>query len=159
MNTSSVRRPTYPSTTRKEQTMDRSTPVSSANTPHPASAELQVLGREARRLRAEHARDPLASLAIALASSAACMIDQELKITRKEQTMNRSTPVSPANAPHPAPAELQDLEREARRLRAEHARDPLARLAIVFDLKVRRLAHRVAARVWASRRAPTSASR
>lgn len=67
--------------------------------------------------------------------------------------MNRSTPVSPAKA------ELQDLEREARRLRAEHARDPLARLAIVFDLQVRRLAHRVAARLRAPGRAATSAVR
>jgi len=73
--------------------------------------------------------------------------------------MNRSTPVSRANAPHPALAEVQDLEREARRLRAEHVRDPLARLAIVFDLQVRRLAHRVAARLWSPARTPTSAVR
>jgi hypothetical protein len=73
--------------------------------------------------------------------------------------MNRSTLVSRANAPHPALAELQDLEREARRLRAEHARDPLASLAIVFDLQVRRLAHRVAARLRAPGRASTSAVR
>ena len=74
--------------------------------------------------------------------------------------MNRSTPVVPrANAPHPALAELQDLEREARRLRADHARDPLARLAIVFDLQVRRLAHRVGVRLRAPGRAPTSAVR
>ena len=72
--------------------------------------------------------------------------------------MNRSTPASRANAPHPALAELQDLEREASRLRAEHARDPLARLAIVFDLQVRRLAHRVA-RLRAPGGAPTSAVR
>ena len=44
--------------------------------------------------------------------------------------MNRSTPVFRANAPHPALPELQDLEREARRLRAEHLRDPLARFVI-----------------------------
>jgi hypothetical protein len=73
--------------------------------------------------------------------------------------MNRSTPVSRANAPYPALAELQDLEREARRVRAEHARDTLARLAIVFDLQVRRLAHRLAARLRAPRRASTSALR
>ena len=79
--------------------------------------------------------------------------------TRKEQTMNRSTCERRANAPHPTLAELQDLEREARRLRAEHARDLLARLPIVFDLQVRRLAHRVAARLRAPDRAPTAAVR
>ena len=73
--------------------------------------------------------------------------------------MNRSTPVSRANALHPALAELQDLEREARRLRVEHAHYPLARLLIVFDLQVRRLAHRVAARLRTLNRAPTSAVR
>jgi len=73
--------------------------------------------------------------------------------------MNRSTPVSRANAPHPPFMQLQELEREARRLRAEHARDSLARLAIVFDLQVRRLAHRVAARLPAPGRAATSAVR
>jgi hypothetical protein len=73
--------------------------------------------------------------------------------------MNRSTPVSRANASHPALAELQELEREARRLRAEHASDPLARLVIVFDLQVRRLARRVADRLRAPGRAPTSAVR
>ena len=73
--------------------------------------------------------------------------------------MNRSTPVSRANAPHPSLAELQDLEREARRLRAEHAHDLLARLTIVLDLQVRRLAHRVTTRLWAPDRAPTSAVR
>jgi hypothetical protein len=73
--------------------------------------------------------------------------------------MNRSTPLSHANARHPAFKELQDLEREARRLRAEHVHDPLARLAIVFDLQVRRLAHRVAARLRAPGRATTSAVR
>ena len=45
--------------------------------------------------------------------------------------------------------ELENLEREARRLRAEYARDVLARLAIALDLRVRRLAHRVAARLRA----------
>ena len=73
--------------------------------------------------------------------------------------MNRSTPVTRADAPTPVLAELQDLEREARRLCADHTRDPLARLVIIFDLQVRRLAHRVAARLWAPGRAPTSAVR
>ena len=59
--------------------------------------------------------------------------------------MNRSTVLSRANTVPPALTELQHLEREARRLRAEHARDRLAKLAIDFDLQVRRLAHRVAA--------------
>ena len=79
--------------------------------------------------------------------------------THKEQTMNRSTCESRANAPHRTLAELQDLERAARRLRAEHARDLLARLTVVFDLQVRHLAHRVTARLRALDRAPTSAVR
>jgi hypothetical protein len=67
--------------------------------------------------------------------------------------MNRSTVVSRASTVHPALAELQRLEREARRLRAEHAGDLLAKLAIDFDLLVRRLVHRVAARLRAPDRA------
>jgi hypothetical protein len=35
-------------------------------------------------------------------------------------------------------------EWEARRLRAEHAHDPLASIAIALDLHVRRLAYRLA---------------
>jgi hypothetical protein len=73
--------------------------------------------------------------------------------------MNPSTRECRANALHPTLAELQDLEREARRLCAEHAHDLLARLTIVFDLQVRRLAHRVAARLRGPDRAPTSAVR
>ena len=73
--------------------------------------------------------------------------------------MNRSTPVSRANAPHPTLAELQDLEREARRLRAEHLRDPLARFVIALDLQVRRIAHGIAATLWTPGRAPNSAVR
>lgn len=73
--------------------------------------------------------------------------------------MNRSTPVSRAYPSHPVLAELQDLEREARRLRTEHASDPLAKLAIVFDVQLRRLTHRVAARLRARDRASTSAVR
>jgi hypothetical protein len=73
--------------------------------------------------------------------------------------MNRSTVVSRVNTLHPALAELQHLEREARSLRAEHARDPLAKLAIDFDLQVRRLAHRVAARLRALDRIWTSTVR
>ena len=72
--------------------------------------------------------------------------------------MNRSTPASCANAPHLVPAQLQDLEREAHCLRAEHAHDPLTRLIVVFDLQVRRLAHRVA-RLRAPSGATTSAAR
>ncbi len=41
-------------------------------------------------------------------------------------------------------ARLQQLEQEAHRLRAEHARDLLATAAIRFDLAVRRLAYRLA---------------
>jgi len=44
---------------------------------------------------------------------------------------------------------LLDLERETRRLFAEHARDPLATLAIALDAQVRLLAHRIAARLRA----------
>ena len=70
--------------------------------------------------------------------------------------MNRSTFVSRASAQHPL-AELQKHEREARRLNAEIPRDPLLSLVIALDLRVRRLAHRVAARLQASSR--TSPSR
>lgn len=72
--------------------------------------------------------------------------------------MNR-TPITRAITSHPHLAELQDLERAARRLRAEHVHDPLARLAIVFDLQVRRLAHRLAATLWARGSAPRSTAR
>ena len=69
--------------------------------------------------------------------------------------MNRSTSVSCTRAQHPL-AELQEHEREARRLNAEISRDPLARLVIALDLRVRRLAHRVAACLQASSRTPSS---
>jgi hypothetical protein len=72
--------------------------------------------------------------------------------------MNRSSSASRANAPYPALPELQNLEREARRLRVEYARNLLARLAIVFGLQVRRLTHRVA-RLRLPGGAPTSAVR
>ena len=63
--------------------------------------------------------------------------------------MNRSTFVSRTSAQYPL-AELQEHEREARRLNAEASRDLLARLVIALDPRVRRLAHRVAARLQAS---------
>jgi len=39
------------------------------------------------------------------------------------------------------------LEGQARRLRAEHAGDPLTRLFIEIDYRIRALAHRIAARL------------
>lgn len=45
------------------------------------------------------------------------------------------------------PADLEAAEREALRLLGGHARDPLTRMAILFDLHVRRLAYRIAARL------------
>jgi len=70
--------------------------------------------------------------------------------------MNHSTFVSRTSAQHRL-AELQKHEREARRRNAELSRDPLLRLVIALDLRVRRLAHRVAARLQALSR--TSSSR
>ena len=61
--------------------------------------------------------------------------------------MNRLTLVPPAATRQPAVPELQALEREARRLRAEYARDLLTSVAIGLDLRLRRLAYRVAARL------------
>ena len=69
--------------------------------------------------------------------------------------MNRSMFVSRTSAQHPL-AELHEHEREARRVNAETSRDPLARLIIGLDPRVRRLAHRVADWVQASRRTPPS---
>ena len=69
--------------------------------------------------------------------------------------MNRSTFVSHASAQHPL-TELQEHEREVRRLNAETARDPLASFVIALDLRVRRLAHRVAAYLQASSGTPPS---
>ena len=69
--------------------------------------------------------------------------------------MNRSTFVSRTRAPHPL-AELQEHEREARRLNAEASIDKLAKLVIAYDLWVRRLAYRVADRLQGSTRTPPS---
>jgi len=69
--------------------------------------------------------------------------------------MNRSTLVSPTSAQHPL-AELQEHEREARRLSAEASIDKLATVVIAFDLWVRRLAYRVADRLQGSTRTPPS---
>jgi hypothetical protein len=65
--------------------------------------------------------------------------------------MNRSTFASRTRAQHPL-AELHEHERA----NAETSRDPLARFIIALDLRVRRLAHRVADWVQASRRTPPS---
>jgi len=69
--------------------------------------------------------------------------------------MNCSTFVPRTNAQHPL-AELDEHEREVRRLNAETSRDPLASLVVGLDLRVRRVAHRVAAWVQASRHTPPS---
>ena len=67
--------------------------------------------------------------------------------------MNRSTLVPHTSAQHPL-AELQKHEREARRLNAEASIDKLAKLVIAYDLWVRRLAYRFAARLQAWSRTP-----
>lgn len=73
--------------------------------------------------------------------------------------MNRNTPVSHAVAPHPTLAELRAIEHEAHRLRAEYAHDIVVRLVVAFDLRIRRLAYRVAAGLGAPGRAPTFSAR
>ena len=60
----------------------------------------------------------------------------------KRDTAAGSMKATPSVAP-----ELRFLEREARRLRAELAGDPLARLFIEIDYRIRGLAHRIAARL------------
>jgi hypothetical protein len=47
---------------------------------------------------------------------------------------------------------FQQLERDARRLRAEHAGDPLTRLVLAVDLQMRRAAHHVASRLMPAAR-------
>jgi hypothetical protein len=61
--------------------------------------------------------------------------------------MNHDTPVSRPIPRLPDHLALQAAEHEALRLLGGHARDPLTRIAIVFDLKVRRAAYRLAARL------------
>ena len=64
--------------------------------------------------------------------------------------MKCGTPAGSMNATPSVAPELRSLEREARRLRAEHAGDPLARLFIEIDYRIRALAHRIAARLLLS---------
>ena len=61
--------------------------------------------------------------------------------------MNHDTPVSRTIPPQAAFSALQAAENEALRLLGGHARDPLTRIAILFDLKVRRVAYRIAGRL------------
>jgi len=67
--------------------------------------------------------------------------------TPKEQALNHDTPVSRTIPPQTAFPALQAAENEALRLLGGHARDPLTRIAILFDLKVRRAAYRVVGRL------------
>ena len=64
--------------------------------------------------------------------------------------MKCGTPAGSMNATPSVAPELRSLEREARRLRAEHAGDPLAKLFIEIDYRIRGLAHRIAARLLLS---------
>ena len=66
--------------------------------------------------------------------------------------MNHANPASRTIPPRRLSPELQAAEQEALRLLGEHARDPLARFAIAFDLTVRRVAYRVASRLSGSSR-------
>ena len=61
--------------------------------------------------------------------------------------MNHDTRISRTIPPQTAFSALQAAENEALRLLGGHARDPLTRIAIVFDLKVRRTAYRIASRL------------
>lgn len=61
--------------------------------------------------------------------------------------MNHDTPVSRTIPTQPALSALQVAEHEALRLLSGHARDPLTRFAVVFDLNVRRVAYRIAGRL------------
>ena len=61
--------------------------------------------------------------------------------------MNHDTPVCRTIPPQTAFPALQAAENEALRLLGGHARDPLTRIAILFDLNVRRAAYRVAGRL------------
>jgi len=65
--------------------------------------------------------------------------------------MKRNTAAGSMNATPSVAPELRSLEREARRLRVEHAGDPLARLFIEIDYGIRGLAHRIAARLLSPR--------
>jgi len=60
--------------------------------------------------------------------------------------LNHDTPVCRTIPAQAFPA-LQAAENEALRLLGGHARDPLTRIAILFDLNVRRAAYRVAGRL------------
>jgi hypothetical protein len=61
--------------------------------------------------------------------------------------MNHGTPISRTIPPQTAFSALQAAENEALRLLGDHARDPLTRIAILFDLNVRRVAYRIADRL------------
>ena len=61
--------------------------------------------------------------------------------------MTHRTPVSRTIPPQTAFSALQAAENEALRLLGGHARDPLTRIAILFDLNVRRVAFRIAGRL------------
>jgi hypothetical protein len=59
--------------------------------------------------------------------------------------MSHGTPMSRAIPPQPPFSALQAAENEALHLLGGHARDPLTltRIAIVFDLQLRRVAYRI----------------
>lgn len=61
--------------------------------------------------------------------------------------MNQGTTVSRTIPPQPIHSALQVAEHEALRLLSGHARDPLTRIAIIFDLTVRRVAYGIAGRL------------
>ena len=67
--------------------------------------------------------------------------------TTKERALNHDTPVSRTIPPQAAFSALQAAENEALRLLGGHTRDPLTRLAVLFDLKVRRVAYTIAGRL------------
>jgi len=66
--------------------------------------------------------------------------------------MNHDTPVSMTIPPQTDFSALQAAENEALRLLGGHARDPLTRIAILFDLNVRRVAYQIAARLKGTRK-------
>jgi hypothetical protein len=66
--------------------------------------------------------------------------------------MNHGTPAPQTIPPQTVFSALQAAENEALRMLGGYARDPLTRIAILFDLRVRRVAYRIAGRLKGMRK-------
>jgi hypothetical protein len=64
--------------------------------------------------------------------------------------MNTRKPATRLSSAYPTPGQLAHYDREARRLRAEFIADGVASLVIALDRLVRRIACRIAARLFGS---------